>query len=90
MIAVPIALVPLEPRDDHERTLRADHPDDVSQHVLGAPLVQGLVQALRESIVDHGREVLAIQTVVAVGGQQLLRPENAHGIEQFVPEDVCP
>ena len=89
MIAVAVALLPWNREMiTSGRSMRITR-DHVAQHVLPAPLVERLVQPLRESVVDDRREVLLIHAVVAVGGQQLLGPDQAQGIEQLRSRSRC-
>ena len=54
MVAVAVALVALEPRDEHEAADRVRMiADDVAQDVFASPLVERLVEPLREAIVDR-------------------------------------
>ena len=82
------ALVALEPRDDDERALGPDHANDVAEHVVDAPLLQRFVEALEESVVDNGAEILAVDAVVSIRQQQFFRPNQAEGVEQFRAERV--
>src|SRR5262249_48073229 len=75
MVAVAVALVPLEPRDEHQRPLHADDADDVAEDVLASPFHERLLEALRESVIDRGGEVLLIDAVVLVRGEQFLGPD---------------
>jgi hypothetical protein len=88
MVAVSITLVALESRNDYQRTLRANDADDIAEYVFRSPFIQSFVQPLRESVIDDGREVLAIEAVVAIGSQQFLCPQNSHRIEELVAENV--
>src|SRR5262249_11358797 len=65
VLAVTVARRALEARDDDERAEEPDRPHHVAEHVLLAPLLEGLVQPLRVAVVDDGGEVLLVEPVVA-------------------------
>jgi hypothetical protein len=88
VIAVTVALISLEARDQHEGTLCANHPNDVAQNVLMAPLLERLIEPLGKPVVDHAREVLLVDAVVSIRNQELLRPNQADGIEQLRADGV--
>ena len=88
VVAVAVALVSLEPRDEHERPLGADDADDVAEDVFLAPLLQRLVETLGESVIDHRAEVLPIDAVVPVRDQQFLGPDQPEAIEQLGADRV--
>ena len=66
-----------------ERAVHADDADDVAQDVLAAPFRERLLEALREPVVDHRREVLTVETVVASGHQQFFGSDQPDGVEQL-------
>src|SRR5262249_50228194 len=88
MIAVAVALVALEAGDEHERTIDADDPDDVAQHVLAAPFRERFFEPLREPVVDGGGEILPIDAVVTIGEQQFFGPDQPDSVEQLRPDGV--
>ena len=83
MIAVPVAFVALEASDQHERPLDPDHAHDIAQHILTSPLVECFLEALREPVIDHGREVLLVDAVVLVGAEQFFGSYESQRIEEF-------
>ncbi len=83
-----VALVALEPCNDHERALGTDHPDDVAEDVVDPPLLDGLVETFGEAVVDHRAEILAVDSVVAVGEQQFLGANQPQRIEQLRAEGI--
>src|SRR4030095_16179080 len=54
MVALPIALVALEPRQDDRRPVHPDDAHHVAQHRFAPPLRDGLLERLREPVVDDG------------------------------------
>ena len=90
VVAVAVALVALETRDQDERALHADHADHVAKHVLAAPLVERLVQALGEAVVGDRREVLLVDAVIAVGDRQLLGADQPEAVEELRTEALSP
>jgi hypothetical protein len=88
VITVTVALVSLEPGDEHERPFHADHADDVAQHRFTAPLVESLFEALREAVVDHRREVLPVDPVVPVRDEQFLGTNEAQAVEELRADRV--
>ena len=61
--------------------------DVVAEDLFPAPLLERLLRAERVAEVDGAGEVL-LGAVEAVRGKQLLRPEDAEGIEQLGPDLV--
>jgi hypothetical protein len=88
VVAVAVALVALEARDQHHRPLGADHAHHVAQHVLLAPLLERLLEALGEAVVHDRREVLLVDAVVTVGVEQLLGADQAQAVEQLRADRV--
>ena len=88
VVAVAVPRPSVEAGDQHQRPIEADDPHDVPQDVLPPPLPQGFVQVLGVSVVDQRAEVLVVQTVVAVGNQHFLGPDQAQFIEKFRPDGV--
>ena len=73
MLAVAVAGVALPAR--HRRPSgrsRADDPNHVAQDRVASPLLDRLVQPLREAVVGDAGEVLLVDAVVAVGDRELL------------------
>ena len=58
------------------------------KHVLAAPLLERFVEALREPVVDHRREVLLVDAVVLVGGQQFVGADQPERVEQLRADRV--
>ncbi len=85
---MPVPRVPLETRDDDERTLGADHRHHVAQDLVRAPFLQRFVQSLRESIVHRGSEVLGIEPVVTAGQEQFLCPDQTQCVKELRAERV--
>jgi hypothetical protein len=81
VIAVSVAVVPLEPGDQHERPFGSNNAHHVPQHVLATPFKQCLFEPLREAVIDHARKVLLIDAVVLIGAQQLLGADQTERIE---------
>src|SRR5690349_24497147 len=88
MIAVTIALVPLESRDDHERAFGANDTNDVAEDVLAAPLHQRFLEALGKAVIDRGGEVLRVDPVILVGAAELLGANEAERVEQLGADRV--
>jgi hypothetical protein len=88
VVAVTVALVALEPRNQHERAIPADDAHDVAQHRLAPPLLERLVEAFREAVVDDRREVLPIQAVVAAGHLQFLGANQSDRVEELGSDRV--
>jgi hypothetical protein len=72
VVAVAVALVALEARQQHPRPAGADHPHHVAHHVFAAPLLERLFEPLRKAVVDHRGEVLLVDAVVAIRHPQFL------------------
>ena len=85
---MPIALVALKARHDHQRPFDPDDADNVPQHVFPAPLVERLFEALRKTVVHDRGEVLAIDAVVPVGDGQFLGADQPEAVEELRPERV--
>src|SRR5882724_553017 len=76
-------------RDDHVRSKRANHADDIGQDVVLAPDIQRLPVILRKSKINCAREKLP-PTVEPARGEQFLRAGHAElGIEVRA-EDILP
>ncbi|MEZ5419846.1 MAG: hypothetical protein R2708_21225 [Vicinamibacterales bacterium] len=88
VVAVAIALVALEARQQHPRPAHADDADDIAHHGVLAPLLERLLEALREAVVHHRREVLLVNAVVAVGDAQLLGADEPEAVEELRPDGV--
>jgi hypothetical protein len=88
VVAVAVALVSLEPCNQHERAVAANDAHDVAQHRLAPPFLECLVEALGEAVVDDRCEVLPIQAVVAAGQQQLLGSNQSDRVEQLGSDRV--
>ena len=75
-----VALIALEPGDQHERPVPADNADNVAQHGFTPPFFDRLLEALREPVIDHRREVLTIEAVVAARHQHA--GERSHRVDR--------
>ena len=82
MVAVTVPRVPLKPRDDDHRAIGSNDANHVPKHVLAAPLLERLVEALGESIVGDAREML-VDAVVAIGDEQFLGADEAERVEEL-------
>ena len=88
MLPVTIADIALPARHDDQRPLSPDDAHHVTDHVLASPLLDRLLQTLREAIVDDGREVLLVHAVVAIRQPELLGSNEPQGVEQLGTERV--
>ena len=88
VIAMAVAFVPLEAREQHPRPRHADDADDVAHGRFGAPLVERFVEALRETVVHDGREVLLVDPVVLVRRQQFVRADEREPVEELRADRV--
>ena len=88
VIAVSVARVSLEARDQHQRAVHAHDPNHLAQDVLLAPFLQGFVEPLGEAVIDDAREVLVVDAIVAVGQEQLLGADEAEAVEQLGADRV--
>ena len=88
VVAMAIALIALEARQQHERTARANHPHHIAQHGFLAPLLEGLFEPLREAVVDHRGEVLLVDAVVAIGHAQFFSANQAEPVEELRADGV--
>ena len=73
--------------EDHVRPHHAHHAHDVAQRLLAPPLLEGLLHAERIAELVRAREVLR-RPVVAMDRGQLLRAQDAEGLEQLRPDLV--
>ena len=80
-MTVPCA--PVEARDEDQRAIDSNHPDDVSQNVLPAPLPESLFQILGVAVVDQIGEILIVKTVVSVRDKQFLGSNQTQAVEEF-------
>ena len=71
-----------------QRPAGADDPHHVAHHVVRAPLLERLLEPLREAVVDHGGEVLLVHAVVAVRDPQFLGADQAEPVEQLRADGV--
>jgi len=88
VVAVSVARVALKTRDDHERSIHPDDPHDIAQNIVTTPFPQRFLEPFREPVVDHRREVLAIETVIASRHQELFGPDQSDGVEQLGADRV--
>ena len=90
MMAVAIAWGALKASADHIRTEGANHAHHVAQRdIVTAPLLECLLRRLGETEIGNAREAL-LDSVVAVGGQQLQRADDAELVEQIAADFVLP
>ena len=90
MMAVTVARVALKASADHIRTEGANHPHHVAQRdIVTAPLLERLFWSLGETEIGDPREAL-LDSVVAVGRQQLQRADDAELIQQIAADFVLP
>ncbi len=83
-----VARVALKTRDEHERPIHPDDPDDVAKDVLLAPFLECFVQAFGETVVGDGREVLIADAVICVRVEQLLGANQTQAVEQLRTDRV--
>src|SRR6516162_10268032 len=90
MMSVAIAWGALEASADDIRTEGANHPHHIAQRdIVAAPLLECFFRGLGEAEIGHAREAL-LDSVVAVGGQQLQGTDDAELIKQIAAELVLP
>ena len=63
-------------------TNRADHADEVAEHLVVPPLLERLLDAEREAEIDGAREVL-LGRIEAMQRRQFLRPQHAERLEDL-------
>ena len=85
---MPIALIALKARDQDERPIHPDDPDDIAQDVLAAPFVQRFVEPLRKAVIDHRGEVLPIDSVIPIGIEQFFGPYQTESVEELGADRV--
>jgi hypothetical protein len=88
MVAVAVSRVALKTRDQDERPVDANHTHDIAQDRFLSPFFERLVEAFREPVVRNRREVLRVDAVVAIGGNQFVGTDQAERVEQLRPDRV--
>ena len=89
MLTVPATTVTREAHHDHVRPKATDQAHHVAQHLVFAPDLQRLLDALRVAEVDRPREQL-LRPVTMARLEQLLRPDQPQTRTQLGPNQILP
>src|SRR6266404_9228947 len=88
MMSVPVVLGAGKSRDQDIGAKSANDAHDISKrHIVTAPFLKSFVRSLRISEISNTGKSL-LNSVVAIGGQQLQRAQHPEHIEQTAAELV--
>src|SRR6266404_1805774 len=88
MMSVPVVLGAGKSRDQDIGAKSANDAHDISErHIVTAPFLKSFVRSLRISEISNTGKSL-LNSVVAIGGQQLQRAQHPEHIEQTAAELV--
>ena len=88
VIAVAVAIGALESRQDDRRPLHADDADHVAKYRFPSPLADRFFERLGETVIDKGRKVLLVDSVVLAGDEEFFSPDQPERVEQLRPDGV--
>ena len=90
VLAVPVARVPGEARQDDHRPLPADDFHDVRHRRFLVPRAERFVEVLRVAVVGKGGVVDPVEAVPVPGRLEFRGPDQPEPVEQLRPDGVRP